>query len=218
MPGRFATITEDEVIARIKMQLRLKDTSQDAFLSILVNEGLRHLGALSIFKKQECTLEIENGKAKLPSGFYRYLALRSGCDGIIYADKDYLIGCGCEIPDNIYNWPDIFQIEKGIIYFPSDFTDTTADLAYLGLNVDDNDRIIVYEDYERALNAYACWNFCLAYSEDYKEATISRYQHQWIAQKNWIKGNDVANDFQNTKREVQEAFTALLSSALINVK
>lgn len=218
MPGRFATISESEVITRCKLQLHLNDNSHNLFLSILINEGLRSLGALSIFKKQECTLEIEGGKAALPAGFQRYLALRSGCDSIIYADTDYLVGCGCSIPSNVYNQPDLFQISHGIMYFNSDFEDTTADMAYMGMNLGENGKIIIYEDFERALNNYACWQFTLSYDEDYKESKITRHERQWIAQRSKIRGEDVANDFQNNKRRIKEIWGALLVSDLLLVK
>lgn len=237
MPGRYSTISIDEVIASTKMQLRLHNTTEhDDFFDIMINEAIRHLGALSIFVKRQCTLDFQDQKAKLPNGFHKLIGLRfinnlvqdtsdttnafltsNNCFRLLYVDKDFLCDCECAVPTTgVAQFDSGFQIQNGFIHLNSDLNLDKATLAFIGLNVDDNDRLIVFEDHERALRAYGCYKFALSYSEDFKEATIERYKREWMMQKAWIKGSDAANDFQRNKREVQQLFNALLISRLQN--
>jgi len=228
MPGRYNEISVEEIIASSKMQLRISDTTEhDDYIDMIIQEGIRHLGTLSIFKKRQCDIEIIDLKSRLPKGFHRLLGLRFTktntignirCFTLLYVDKKFLSDVGCAVNStNIRNFNQGFQIQHGFIHFNSDIEATEATLAFLGLNLDENGNIIIYEDYERALRNYACYQFTLAYSEQFKEATIERYKREWMSQKGWIKGNDAINDFQNNKFEIQKSFNALLTSDLVNL-
>lgn len=224
--GRYDTITVDEIIASCKMQLRITDTTEhDDYLQIIINEGLRELNCLSLFKKFQCTLEIIDSKSKLPNGFQNLLGLRfSGSTSsdayfnLIYIDKKFLDDAGVNTSfSRLANYIDTFQILHGYIHYNSDINATEVSIAWMGLNLDEYGRLIVYEDYERALRAYACWNFTQAYSKDFKEATTERYGRVWKAQKAFVKGQDVQNDFRQNKYEINKLFTALLVSDFVNL-
>lgn len=236
MYGR-ATITESEIIASVKMKLLLQNTTEyDSYFTFLINEGARHLGTLSLFVKNQCDIDIHDGKSELPKGFYRLLGLRFNntpvqttipeggpftvnhvpCQPMFYVDSAFLSDCGCALNtfSNIQNYLGVFQINKGFIHYNSSvgISATSANMAWLGFNIDDAGRMILYADYERALTAYCCYNFTLTYSDEYKEATIERWHQEWVNQKSWVKGNDAVQDAQNTRREIAAIATALLVS------
>ena len=230
MPGRYNEISVEEIIASCKMQLRIDhDNSHDDYLDMMIQEGIRHLSALSIFKKRQCDIEIVDLKSRLPKGFHRLLGLRfkrktspnsttETCFTLLYVDKKFLSDAGCTVNSTVIrNFNQGFQIQHGFIHYNSDINATEATLAFLGLNLDEDGNIIIYEDYERALRNYACYQFTLSYSEQFKEATIERYKREWMSQKGWIKGNDAINDFQNNKFEIQKSFNALLTSDRVNI-
>ena len=222
--SKYQTISVEEVIARTKMQLRLTDTSQDDFLDVLINEGLRHLDTLSLLVKKNKCICVSNGKAKLPSGFSQLLALRNkvtAYDGRevnatpVYIDKSFLRRCDVDenIVDAFETFDNTFQINDGYIYFGSRSTIEEVEIAYLGFNVDDYDRIMIYEIYERALTAYACYKFSMAYMGNFNQYAIEKYQREWVAQKNWLRGKDAKEDFQNTKFQINKIFGALVANS-----
>lgn len=214
--GRYETISIEEIVAGCKMQLRIVDSSFDDFLSMYVHEGIRNLNCLSLFEKRQCTLDIIDLKSLLPIGFQQLLGLRysrttagdSIFQNMLYVDKRYI----STVSATTSNYENTFQISKGYIHYNDNVNATEATLAYLGLNTDEFDNLIVYADYERALRAYACYNYALAFPEDFKENTTQRYLNTWKAQKMYIKGSDVQNDFKNRKYEMSKIFKAFLLS------
>ncbi len=226
--AKFDTITIDEIIASTKMQLRITDTTtSDDYFELMANEALRHLNCLSLFKKRQCTMDIVDLKSKLPKGFQRILGLRfsstnvsgnENCYNLVYIDRKFLNSCGCDTSAfNLANYVDSFQMQHGYIYYNSDIGATEATLAFMGLNLDEYGRLIVYEDYERAIRAYLCWMFTQAYPEDFKEATTERYGRTWKAQKAFLKGEDVQEDFRQNKYEIGKIFNGLLVSDFVNL-
>lgn len=234
MSGRFTTIGIEEIITSAKMQLRLQNTSEyDDYLDMKIREGARHLCALSIFQKRQCSLEINDGKAKLPKGFFRLLGARfknltvtvddittiqTGCSRILYVDKAFMNDCNCNTTDTatILDYSQGFQIVGDIIHVGSAITAEAIEVAYLSFNTDDSGNIIFYEDYERALSNYACYQYCLSFSENFNQYVVNEYKQTWISQKNWIKGSDVANAAQQDKRGIQAVFNALVLSPIVN--
>jgi hypothetical protein len=227
MLNRYQTISLDDVRERTKMQLRLQNTTEhDDFIDVLVLEGLRNLNNLYQLKKSVCELDVEDNKAKLPKGFVRLIALAftdeggtnsSGCSPILYADTRFLSSCGCEAEDGVYNYLETFQINKNYIHFRSDIGTDKVRLAYYSLITDDYGNLVIYEDFERGLQAYACWNFMMAYYEDYPMNLTDMHRKTWVAQKAYLKGSAQAEDFQRNKREIQNIFKSKLVSNLLNI-
>jgi len=225
MTGRYSTISVEEVISRTKMQLRITDTSEhDEYLEMMIFEGLKSLRTLSNFIKKQVELDVVDLKAKLPNDFYKLLGLRFRdtndgglCSQILYSDTNFLRSCDCDTSlSNVEDFRNRFQIIPGYIILSSGTSAETISLAYLGLNMDADGRILIYEDYERALSSYACYMFTNSYADDYKEATIERYHKTWVNQRALIRGLDAANDFQNQKRQIQDIFNSLAVSRLNN--
>ncbi len=236
-------ISIDEIISRAKLSLRITNTTEhDDFLEVVISEGARHLDALTLYKKCQETLQIKDSKAKLPNNFQKLLGLRlqktelvtsfiNGqmvqnipipvCSPIFYVDKTFLSDCGCNNSDGnniLQNFRDTMQIINGYIIFNSQNIESgTCQLAFFGLNVDENGRLILYSEYERGLSAYACAQWFLAFPNDNRSiAQYDRYMAIWVAQKSWIKGGAWKDEFQKTKMEIASMVNALVSDQTVN--
>ena len=140
-----------------------------------------------------------------------FSSLYSFTNNAVYADLKFLKTCGCDDDLGFYDHPNLFEIQGNTIFFHGTPPSTTALISFLGLNVDDNGMMLVYEDYERAMWNYICWCFCLQNFDRYPANLRSEYYSTWASQKAWIKSKEVAAHFKNTKRQVSEWANALVS-------
>lgn len=115
--GDYNTISVEQIVSSCKQRLRLETSDDDIFLERYANEGARHFDSLSTFVKRCAELEVVNGKAKLPNGFYQTLAV-GGCNGgeYFYVDTPFLSSCGVGFPQNFISSQGVFQIQNGWIY------------------------------------------------------------------------------------------------------
>lgn len=241
MTPRYSEITVDEVVARAKMQLRLTSTNEhDLFLEALAYEALDSLNALSQLIKKQCEITFTNNTSKLPKDFIKLLLLRinkcecndtndpinnqlfNNCSVALYVDTKFLNSCGCDSLglNNLTPFGRGFQINNGFIHFnfSSDLTEIqTATLAYMGVNTDKDGKSLIYQKYERAISAYLCFKFTLAWAENFNQYIIDKYNQEWVNQRSKIIGQDVANDFQNNKMEINKYFSSLLVSRTVNI-
>ncbi len=231
--ARYEEISIDEIIAGVKPQLRLSNTTEhDDWFTLLAYEAVRHLDALSIFEKQQCILDVKDKKSKLPLGFTRLLSLRflsdddsssssttgrSNFNNFLYVDSKFLNDNGQSTNlAFIRTLSQFFQIEKGFIYYNSEITAPEVEIAFFGLNLDKEGRPVIYADYERALKAYIGWKFTRTYSEFFKESDIRAYQKEWQGQRAKLRGLDFKNNFENNKRKLAELASAIVVSRLQN--
>lgn len=232
------TISIDEVIARVKPQLRISNTSEyDLYLTMIISEALRHLDAVSLYVKRQCTLDIVDNKAELPIGFMKLIAMRfigttlvnQVINGVMqqvsvpysqriyYVDKQFLNDSSIPNSQLLCNFNNTAQIINNYLVFNSDSVLTgTVELAFMGLNVDENGQILIYEEYERALASYACYMFTLAYPNELGVGISDRHYGVWVAQKAWIKGGAFKDQFQQNKLEIAAAICALVSDKTVN--
>jgi hypothetical protein len=214
-------ITLADCVARAKMQLGLASTTDnDIWFEVLADEAAKHLNCLSIYVKKQCNIEIENGKAKLPCGFGRLVGMRF-CDTDsgnflegIYADMKFLtLDCSCtgEELNGYLPYNSLFEIIDDYIHFHTEPASDNATLAYIGLNVDDNGMLIIYEKYERAIWNYICSMYADQNPEKVPSRTAMKYHEVWKSQKAWLKGEDVKDNYIDTKRQVREWSKALVA-------
>lgn len=222
MLNRYLEITLDDVRERTKMSLNLQSTTeQDDYLDVLILEGLRQLNTYYNLTKFTTCVEIEDSKAKLPYGVSQVLGVRfvnegGSCAPLWYADMKFLKTCQCSDIENVCSFVGTYMINGSYIHFNSDISSGKCEIAYMGLNVNDDGDLIIYEDYERALSAYACWKFMQTYHKDYPFNLTFEYKKEWVAQKTYLRGSAQAEDFQRNKREIQNIFNSLTISKLIN--
>lgn len=222
MLNRYNEITLSDVRERTKMSLRIQNTTEhDDFLDVLIMEGHRQLCTNFNLVKKVCCLEIEDHKARIPKGFSQLIGLRfAGSEGVgfssWYADKKFITTCECYDLDNVCSSSDTFVINGQYIFFNSGISAEKCLLAYFGLNYNNEGDLIIYEDYERGLTAYACWKFLMSYHTDYPLNLTIEYKKEWVSQKAYLKGFAQVEDFQRNKREIQNIFKSLTVSNLLN--
>jgi len=217
--GRYSTITIDQVLTRTKAQLRIFDGAQDDYLQILIYEALRHVDAQPMLIKKCVKLCVVDGKATLPCDFYKLLAIKGVMTGVVgnqelyttrvYVDTNFVRESGYG-DSEFQDYSAAFQLNGGYIFLGGGGTEPDEiHLAYLGLNQDNDGNLLIYEDYERALMNYACYQFCMAFNENYNQYLIDRYNRAWAAQKNWLRGEAARIDFENTKFQIRLTFNAI---------
>ena len=243
--GAYSTISMEQVISSVKMNLRIESGDDDLYIFRFANEGARHFDSLDTFIKRNCTLDINDGKAKLPNGFHQLLAMRPHGtfqdSNLIYVDQPWLTGQGIN-SNGYFNGAGAFQINDGYIYFtlgtmadnhgvnatgdyPIDIfgnpvMDTTPlilassiEIAFIGMNVDDNGFIRVYSDMERGLIAYISYKYVITSTPGkFSPMQIADAKQEWIAQKHWYKSKVVQDKFRNTKRQVASLANAYIAN------
>lgn len=226
-----STISINEILTRTKAQLRILNTSEhDDYLQLMISEGLRHLDALTLCVKRQCTLDIVDNKSELPLGFQRLLGMRfidtklqpiiidgvsvpqslPSYSTVFYVDTAFLNSFNIA-NSNFVNYTNTAQIVNNTLHFNSNNIESgTIQIAFMGLNVDEEGQLLIYEEYERALSSYACYMFVMAYNDIYAIGLADRYYEIWKAQKAWIKGGAWKDEFTRTKKEISSFINALV--------
>ena len=219
--GKYSIVSLQEAVESAKEMLRLQDTTEfDGFLLRKADEAMRHIGDDTTYAKRACTLDIIDGRAKLPMGFIRLLGARmsdsnGNCLEQPYLDLPYLTDCGCENIASINNgFNNPFQIQEGYIVFhaPSDLETQTIRIAYISRSVDDDGLMLMSERHERAIEAYLCYQFTLSFFENYPVNIRQEYKNAWKNQKQHLKGMSQRERFEENKREIAAILNAWITS------
>ena len=110
-----------------------------------------------------------------------------------------------------------FSVQGGYIVFPSTITQTEVKVWFRGLNIDDDGLAIIDEKQERALSAYAAWQYAIAHYKSYAPEQRREWKSEWIAQKSWLKGSSVQADWQMNKATASAIARALfVAPSLVN--
>lgn len=227
MLPQYSLVSVEEVIHRIKQDFRLTDTSEhDSQFEILIREGLGSIGAINQLQKKQCPIVVEDCNVKLPSDLVKFIALGASwtttntngvesthCGRFQYADLDFLNSCGCST-NGFTDYRQSIQINKGYIHFNSDSVITNGIIAYMGMWQDENGKNVIFERFERALTAYACWKFTRSWQEKYNQYTQESYRAEWVAQREKMRGMAVADDFDLNKREISQLMRGFLVSPI----
>jgi hypothetical protein len=226
-PTGFVSV--EEVIASAKIRLRLMDTSQpDMALEHYIFQGARSLNALDSYTMMQESIDIVDGKAKVPSGFHTFIAARlknfsdednaQECSNVIYANVPFLYKQGCDCSnDSLTSYTNTFQIVGNNIHFNYPVGAETLILVYYGRNLDENGNQCFPEDHSRALIAYACYQYALSYRitqldpSGYAPDQVEMYRQEWMAQKAWSRGNAVKRDARLRRAEIMSTMNALLT-------
>lgn len=230
MNGYEDTISVDQVIASTKMKLGIPNISDyDVELEVFINEGIRHLSTNQLFVKKPCVLELEDGKDRLPSGFRKLLGVRylppvtvvgvsgiecplTSCLPILYIDKRFAAGCGCDNLNRTEDFISSCEIRDGWIYFTRSPNDgSRVEISYMGFATGDDCNLLIHPDYERALSAYARYNLLNAYphiKEPHSMNLADKAYMEWKAQKDWVKGIAARQNFDNNKYYIKRIYKA----------
>ncbi len=219
--GAFQYISLVEAVEAAKEDLRIQDTTEhDPYLFRKADEALRHTGAYKNYVKKVCKVDILDGRAKLPVGLQRLTGLRfvdgNGiCYGQPYLDLDFLNNCGCnDVAGNYGNLYNPHEVQDGYIVFhdPSNISATQANIAYMGRNVDSDGVMYMSDREERAVIAYLCYHFSLAYPEGYTQHFNYEKKREWTNQKKYLRGLSQKERFEENKRQISAIFKAWILS------
>lgn len=207
------TTDVEDVIYEAKILLRLQDTSDhDSDMDIFINEALRHIDSIDTYEDCNYVFDVTSNTVKLPKGFKKWGALRfieliNSDDPTIspivipqpfvqtlYVDYQFLSSCEITTQElqqaGALPYTTVCKIRGNYIVFNSSITSVYAkgQLSYKGLAKDEDGRLLLKEDYTRALKAYICWRFGQIYPERYPRDIRDEWRAEWKAQKDWLRG------------------------------
>lgn len=231
-------VSTEQVITRTKRRLRLNNTENDAYLEKLIDEGARSLKSEDSYTVKCEEIDIDDcHRAKVPSFFEEFLGGRfndSGCSGCCSTygttitepgsiDTVYRPPCGCPVwfvaswLVNGWNgtgtcgyYGNFFNIEGGYIIFPSSITATSIKLTYKTKNVDESGIMIINEDWERGISAYAASQFAVDYIESYTPEQRRIWSDEWKAQKQSIRSVSQFKRFKLDKQAIWQITNAII--------
>ncbi len=227
-------INSEQIVVRTKGRLRLMETSEhDSYLLKLIEEGARGLNSSATYKIQCCEVDIDCNKAKLPDSFesLEYFCIDGccgncttvpvtvpptpvvcSCPSVFFYSKQALMNGGCDEDGSCGWYGNYFYIQNGYIYFSSTVTADTVKIWYRGFNTDSDGLMIVDEECERGLSAYAAFQFASSYPEAYAPEQRSAWNNEWVAQKRYINGKKVIREFKLSKPYI----SLLVNGQLVN--
>ncbi len=217
--GKFSIISLEEAMSSAKQQLRIEDTSEhDNYLIRLANEAMNSMTSNTTYIKKVCTLDIIDGRAKLPCGFIRLLATRyiSGNQpyGYAYVDTAFLQeNQMTQAYVGTYHYSRAFQINDGYIVFNNpQLEDMEMRIAFMGRDVDSSGLMVMSERQERAVNAYLCWKFTKSYWDRFPKYLSDDYRQEWILQKKHLTGLSANERFNENKEEIAGIMNAWITN------
>ncbi len=211
-------IANDQIVTRAKIRLGIKNTSEhDIELRLYVNEGAKSLFATNV-KGLKCKqVDIDCYKASVPKDF-RFFTFHNedGCS----CSQNCAGTCGC--PQFYYFVPsselafvqqagficgnsNLFTYNLGELNFPSSVNATSCIVYYMGYNEDDDGFMLLDEDWERALSAYAAFQFSsTAFNINrFNPEFRSRVQQEWTNQFSRLTGEKFVREFINSKNSIR---------------
>ncbi len=229
-------ISIEQVVSSTKMDLGIMDDNRyDILFEKWINEGLRHLGANSLFVKIPLIIEVKAGEKEicLPEGFKKLLGVRwitevtttdgtgetitqNACYSVLISDKRFLSDCGCEDLGRIEDSVNMITVNGNKLVFSAVIeADAKLEISYIGFYKDQDCMLVILADYERALSAYARMKFLQAYPERKGQFTGTLLQmasREWMNQKRWVKGVAAKNSFDANKYEISRLAKAWFSN------
>lgn len=190
----------NEIVNRAKIDLQISSSDFDLRMQLWADEGVRKMNTLSSYQEFCETIDVIDGKAKLPCGYYKLLGARPISDGcycnnLTYVDTDVCnnycrtIGSSMIFP-HCCHYEDIFKIIGGYIHFhyPSDATQ--LQLAWLGLMTDDDGLMIIHTSYEIPLYNYLCYKVGMSPKYPMDKDVRDDYRKAWADESSNVRGRD----------------------------
>lgn len=199
MPATYEYVTIAEMIAQIKGRLGLTHTnSQDPILR-------QHLGELSgemmttlDLPQFTATLKIDGFVADLPCNFVGFNKGTQWNPPLVFTvdgqipDRNVISSCYASNFNVVYtggpfltaspysNFPcgfglPVINIQNGKIYFSNNVDATECTISFMGLNIDDNGKVLIPKLNARPLINGAMYQWCLDNGRPYDE-----YKRVWV--------------------------------------
>lgn len=197
----FDTIDPSYILAGCKQRLGIKNsTDDDLYLLDLINEGAKEIRSPLSFVPAIATLQIVNGKAKLPVGFVRfakgaYPIRFVGANGQInntnlpsapiFLNNEFYTDNPFQDFANLQPFGGVVNMVEGYLYFEGNEDATYCKIAYLSTRLDVQGNVLIPAVAERVVTAYACWKYNLTI-KDYNAAMM--FAEEYKRGKSGLKG------------------------------
>lgn len=221
-----------QVITRAKSMLRLMDSQEnEEELQTMINSAARYrLHATNTYTVQSEDVDVEDHQASLPenySNLYFFELSPSGCcccggntealglpanyycrscPSIYFYDKSAVMGNNC-------GWyGDYFYIQNNQIILPQNSNATSVKVYYDGFNTDSKGLMLIDEEQEEALAAYAAWQYALTYEEKYTREQRLEWKQMWQGQSGVLRGKRILRQFKLQKPQISLLVNAVLAN------
>jgi len=217
--GRFKTISMEQVLASIKLELNLENTSQwDGYVSILIDEAAKHLWHNDQMAINCVQVDIVEGRAQLPNGFNTLLAIMLVNENgspyqFEYVNSAQFVNAGIFFRDGLSSKPyEVSPVEGGHIVFndPCGLPAPACKIWYVGRNVDANGLTLIHELEERAIRAYVCHRFSLKYPKNFDAYQRQFWNQEWLNQKKWLNAKANVDFWRENRDRLAALFNAFL--------
>lgn len=228
----------EAIVTRAAFRLRLTDSGENlGYLERLVEEGARSLNATDTYLILCDETEIVCNSAKLPDNFEELIAFQlspsdccSGCCGQLLstttAEHGIHTSCCClsyyyysraafvnfQTSACTYGWyGNFFGIQNNTFTFPSTVTATSIKTYYKGWNDNGTGIMVPTAEQERALSAYAAFQYALECPRGtYEPYQIQQWNAEWKAQKSELNGKRVVRDANMRKPEINAIMNSII--------
>lgn len=224
--GKYQTISYEAVIASAKSMLNLEGTSDyDLFLESMIDEALRQINDLTMFEKQTCILDINDGIAQLPCNFMKLYGARfsvnGNCSPIPYIERSFITSCGCDAYPIWGNGGGIEITGGNIVFHNAEALQSQqVSIAYLGRRTDEQGRPLMLVAHERAARAYACARFCQRMAPMQPTAMLMQgmkqdarhYNFEYAGCRAKLRGQAAQDNFDEDRLQTGRIFNAWITA------
>lgn len=226
-------ISYNDVISLAKDELHITHSDSDIYFKWRINECLRNLNIWSLLIQKQKVLELIDGKAEVPEGYYNWI-------GVVYGDIpqtssnrlsliDYskshptyyntvfIDQCSNSPLPDWYTQPygQSFRVDGQYIYFqqgdtPHSPKSKNVTLSYMGYDIDEHGFMNLYDDMEFLLVDYLCYRYILqnlrSYRDPYAQQQLGEYKRNYLSKKRKLAGEEARKDWTNRKFELDLLF------------
>lgn len=158
----------EDVIAAASEELNCSYENNALWFEVLINQAIRSHKTMKKYVEQSKTLKVNDSKLTLPVNWFRIIEVRlCNTEERYCPDIDYTIQ-----GDTL-----IFRSEIGM------HDGALIVVSYYGLNTDEDDNIIIPDDWERMLVAYIGWKYTRRYIADFGAGVMQNFQREYQTQK-----------------------------------
>ena len=158
----------DDVISAACEELNCSFEVNALWFEVLINQAVRSHKTMRKLIDKTKVIEIYDSKSTMPDGWSKI--------------KNVSL---CKVQRNYC--PDIdYTIQGDTIIFDTSLNiadGTKIEIRYFGLRTDENENIVLPEDWERMLVAYIGWKYTRRYIKDFGVAVMQNYQREYQTQK-----------------------------------
>ena len=221
---RFSYIPYSQVIAQVKMDLSIENTTDhDPYLLLMADEAMRNIDDLSMYELRTETVPLDSGTSPIPCGLMRVMAVwytnedGTRCTPSPYVHRDIVNYCECDV-SSCGSLGTGFQINGSNIVFhnPEAMSADSVSVAFIGTRLDENNQPLIAQDHDRAVRAYLRWRWYAKHSTQQDNMGKAQLfiqlskdaQREFAAQKPHLQGRAQVIAFQENKRQITNKFNA----------